>query len=1140
MDYDTALAQVLALLQQEQRLSYRVLKRRLQLDDDLLEDLKEDLIYAKKLAVDEDGRVLVWTGGTSSAPPTASPVPLSAISDVSPARGEAAPVVPPTPEAERRQLTVMFCDLVDSTALASQLDPEDLREVVRAYQETCAKVIARFEGYIAQYLGDGLLVYFGYPHAHEDDAQRAVRAGLGIVEALGQLNVRLKQDRGVELAVRLGIHTGLVVVGEVGGGARQEQLALGETPNLAARLQDLAAPDTVVVSAATWRLVRGYFTAQELGAHPLKGVTAPVPVYRMLGESTAQSRLDIVGPSGFTPLVGRDSEVLLLLERWAHSQDGRGQVVLLSGEAGIGKSRLVEVLRQHVSSQSATRMVFRCSPYHQQSALFPVIEHVQRVVHWQHDAPPEARIAALEQALTRARLPLEEVVPLVAALLSLPHPAQYPALHLPPQRQRQKTYDALVAWLLAEAERQPVLAVWEDLHWADPSTLEWLSLVLDQVPTARLLMLLTCRPEFLPPWASRSPLTQVTLTRLGRAQVQAMITSLTGGKALPAAVVEHIVARTDGVPLFVEELVKMILESGLVREEGASYVLTGPLPPLAIPATLHDSLMARLDRLATVKEVAQLGATLGRTFAYALLQAVSPLDEATLQHGLRQLVEAELVYQRGVPPQATYLFKHALIQEAAYQSLLRSTRQQFHQRVAQVLEARFPATVDTQPELVAQHYTEAGLAEQAVGYWQRAGEQASDRSAYLEAISHFTTGLALLQTLPETLERIQQALMLYLALGAALQVAKGQAAPEVEHAYLQARALCQQVGETPQLVPVLFGLWRFYLVRAQLHTARELGDTLLRLAQRTDDPALAVIAHYALGSTWLFLGALPAARQHLEAGIARYTPDQSRALMFRMGLDPGVGCRAYAAWTLWVLGYPEQALAHLHDALALAHELSHPYSLALVRWWAAYVYQWRRDVPAVYAHAEAAVVLATEQGFPLWEAAGMSLRGWALALQGESEAGLVQVRQGIAAWRATGAAMLVPYYGTLLADVAAHAGHTADGLQVLAEAYALVEQQEERWWEAEVCRLRGVLLLKQTGTPQEEAETWLQRALDVARRQQAKSLELRATMSLARLWQSQGKRAEAHELLASVYGWFTEGFDTADLIEAKTLLDEVA
>jgi predicted ATPase len=492
-----------------------------------------------------------------------------------------------------------------------------------------------------------------------------------------------------------------------------------------------------------------------------------------------------------------------------------------------------------------------------------------------------------------------------------------------------------------------------------------------------------------------------------------------------------------------------------------------------------------------------------------------------------------------VPPQATYTFKHALIQEAAYQSLLRSTRQHYHQRIAQALEAQFLETVATQPELVAQHYTAAGCAEQAVPYWLRAGHQASDRSAHVEAISHVTTGLALLQTLPETPAHTQQALTLYSALGAALQIAHGLAAPEVEQAYTQAYALCQQAGETPELVPLLFGLWRFYTVRSQLQTARELGDTLLRLAHRADDPALAVLAHYALGWTWCCLGALPAARQHLEDGIARYTPDQRRAPAFRMGHDPGVACRAFAAWTLWLLGYPDQALARVHEAVTLAYELSHPLSLAYAQCWAATVAQLRRDVPAVLEQAEAAVALATAQGFAQWAAQGTSVRGWALTMQGQDEAGMAQVRQGITAWRATGAAVFVPYLCTVLADVAAHLGHPDDGLQALAEAHALVEQQEERWWEAEVCRLQGVMLLREPGTPPAEAETWLQRALDVARRQEAKSLELRAAMSLARLWQQQGKQAEAYELLAPVYDWFTEGFDTADLQEAKTLLEEL-
>jgi len=1142
MDFTALRTQVIELLQREGRVAYRVLKLQFQLDDDHLEALKDDLIYAKKLAVDEEGRVLVWTGGTDLTPATAPRAPQPTTQDASRAQVEVAPTVPPPPDAERRQLTVLFCDLVDSTMLASQLDPEELREVVRAYQDTCARVIARYEGHIAQYLGDGLLVYFGYPLAHEDDAQRAVRAGLGMIEAMGQRNTRLERERGVQLAVRLGVHTGLVVVGEVGGGTRQEQLALGETPNLAARLQGIAAPNTLVISATTFQLLGGFFACQPLGTPPLKGLAQPLAVYRVLYESMTRSRLEAVGSTGWTPLVGREQEIGLLRERWTQVKEGVGQVVLLSGEAGIGKSRLVQVLTEHVAAEPQAWLTpCQCSPYYQNTALYPMIDWLERVaLRFEREESPEQRLSKLEGFLVQYGLPLAETVPLFAALLSLPLSADYAPLAMAPEQQKQQTLHALLTILLRIAAQQPMLFVMEDLHWVDPSTLEFLTLLVDQGPTARILALLIFRPDFSPPWTGRAHLTQVTLPRLPRRQAAEMAGRVAHGKTLPAEVLEQVVAKTDGVPLFVEELTKMVLESGLLQEREERYELTGPLPPLAIPATLHDSLMARLDRLATVKALAQLGATLGREFSYALLQAVSPWDEGTLRRGLQQLVAAEFLYQQGLPPEATYRFKHALIQETASQSLLRSTRQQYHQRIAQVLEARFPESGETQPELLAHHYTEAGLVEQAIAYWQRAGQQASERSANLEAISHFTIGIELLTTLPETPAHTQHALTLHIALGSALQMAKGFAAPEVERAYTRARELCQQVGETPELAPVLYGLLRFYTGRVQLSTARELGETLLRLAQRAHDPALAVAAHYALGLTWFNLGALPAARPHLEEGIAHYTPDQRRVPLFRMGHDPGVACRGIAAQTLWILGYPEQALAHLHDALALAHELSHPFSLAWAWCIAAFIYQYLRDVPAVHKQAEAAVALSTEQRFTQLVAWGMSLRGWALALQGQGEAGIAQVRQGIAACRATETTLYVPYFCTVMVDVASHLGHTADGLQALAEAHTLVEQHDERWWEAEIYRLRGVLLLRQTETSQAEAETWLQRALDVARRQEAKSLELRAAMSLSRLWQQQSKRQEAYDLLAPIYGWFTEGFDTADLQEAKALLDTLA
>ncbi len=622
---------------------------------------------------------------------------------------------PVTSEAERRQLTVMFCDLVGSTALAEQLDPEDFREVIRAYQTACAGVIQRFGGHIAQYLGDGLLVYFGYPHAHDDDARRAIQSGLAIVSVLYDLNAKLHAEKGVRVAIRVGIHTGPVVVGEIGGEVRREQLALGETPNLAARLQGLAEPGTVVISAKTQRLVQGLFVCSDIGVHSVKGVSAPVQIYQVLRASEAHSRLEIAG-AHVTPLVGREQEVSLLLHRWEQVRDGLGQVVLVSGEAGIGKSRLVGVLKDRVAHEPHVRWECRCSPYYQDSALYPIIDLIHRVLEFRREESAEDKFRKIELGLTRYGLADRDNLILWAALLSVPLPDRDSLLSLSPERQRQKTLEAVVRLLLALAAHDPVLFIVEDVHWIDPSTLELLQLIVDQVPTAPVLMLLTFRPDFQPLWSHRAHITAVTVGRFTRKQTEVMVDQVTQGKALPAEVLQQVVARTDGVPLFVEELTKMVLESGLLREQGDRYELTGPLPPLAIPTTLQDSLMARLDRLATVKALAQLGATLGRTFSYELLRAVSVVDEATLQHALERLREAELLYQRGVAPQATYVFKHALIQEAAYQSLLKSTRQQYHQRIAEVLQEQFPEVRDVQPELLAHHYTEAGLQEQAVAY----------------------------------------------------------------------------------------------------------------------------------------------------------------------------------------------------------------------------------------------------------------------------------------------------------------------------------------------------------------------------------------------------------------------------------------
>jgi TOMM system kinase/cyclase fusion protein len=1139
MTFEEVLNQALAMLQRQGRVSYRALKRQFGLDDAYLEDLKAEIIEVHQLAVDRDGTMLVWTGDAGVVPEPA----LQATQIATPREQQhnrAVQVLPLPPEAERRQLTVMFCDLVDSTVLSGQLDPEDLREVVRAYQATCTEVIQRFDGSIAQYLGDGLLVYFGYPQAHEDDAQRVVRAALGILDAMGTLNTRLEHDKNIRLAVRLGIHTRLVVVGEMGGSGRQEQLALGETPNVAARIQGLAAPDTVAISEATSRLIQGYFVCHDLGPRTLRGLAAPMQVYRVLGESGVQSRLEVASARGLTPLVGRDSEVTLLLERWEHVKDGTGQVVVLSGEAGIGKSRLVQALQDQVAREPHTRIEYRCSPYHQHSALAPVIAHIERVLAWDRNAVPQEQFHKLEEALARHPWPLPEVVPLLAALLSLPLPASYPALTLTPERQKPKTLEALLAWLLAETEQQPVLFIVEDLHWVDPSTLEWLSLVVEQSPTARLYGLFTCRPEFASPWPTRAHLIPLTLSRLPRPQAARLVHGVTGGKSLPAEILTQIVVKTDGVPLFVEELTKTVLESGLLREREGAYELAGPLSLLAIPTTLHDSLMARLDRLAAVKAVAQLGATIGRQFGYEILRAVSPLDDAALQQGLRQLVEAELLYQRGVPPQATYLFKHALIQDTAYQSLLKSTRQQYHQRIAQVLAEQFPDTTETQPELLAHHYTEAGLTEQAIPYWQRAGQRAIQHSAHVEAISHLSRGLALLKTLPDTPERAQQELSIQTTFGPALMAAKGFAAPEAEHAYARARDLCQHIGETRHLFPVLWGLWILYTARAELQTGRELGEQLLTLAQSVQDPALLLGAHQALGQTLFFLGELASAQAHLEQGRALCDPQRNRSHTFLYGQDPEVACLSYAAWVLWAFGYQNQALERIHEALTLARRLSRPFSLASSLLYAATLHQFRREGRVAQERAEDALTLAREQGFALVLARGTILRGWGLAEQGQREEGMTQMHQGLAAFRTTGARVALPMYLAMLAEAYRKGGQPEEGLRVLAEALAAIHKNGARFYEAQLHQLKGELLLAASTAHQTEAEACFHQALAIARHQLAKSLELRAAMSLARLWQQQGKQVEARQLLAPIYGWFMEGFDTADLQEAKALLEQWA
>ena len=1053
-------------------------------------------------------------------------------------------------DAERRQLTVLFCDLVGSTLLAERLDPEELRGLLQQYQAVCARAVRHFEGHIARYFGDGLLIYFGYPVAHEDAAHRAVRAALEIVTEIEELKTRIQQWMDVALDVRLSIHTGMVVAGDMSKGGELESMAIvGQMPNVAARMQEIAEPNTVVLGPTTYQLVIGSFACHDLGVQSLRGVSESMRLYQVLGEKPSTSRPGVAENAGLAPLVGRDQEVELLLERWEQAASGEGQAVTLTGEPGIGKSRVVQELKQHVASRSnATLMECDCTSYYQNSPFHPIVELFQREeLQFDRTNSTEENLGKLECFLTQYDLPLDEMVPLFARLFSVQLGDGYTPSNLPPEQQRQKTLQGLLSVILKKTIQCPVLFIVEDLHWIDPSTLELIHLLIESANNSRIFTMLAYRSHFLPEWTAPPNLTSITLNRLTRRQVTDMVNEVADGKGLPAPVVGQIVAKTDGIPLFVQELTKMVVESAWMKEVDGHYELTRPLPQLAIPTTLYDSLMARLDRLGTAKEVAQLAATLGRDVDYELLKAISWQSETLLRREMTRLMDAQLLDRADASQSGeTYTFRHALIQETAYQSLLKDRRQRYHQQIASTLIEQFPDSAETQPELIAHHYT-AAMSERAIPFWQHAGQRAIERSANLEGINHLLKGLELIKALPETPERMQQEFVLQITLGPAMIATKGYGAPEVASIYARAQELGEHIGETTSeelellKFPVLFGLWLSHLVRAELDSARELGERCIALARQQQDVALMLEAHRALGATLFYLGELGMAHAYLEEGIAQYQPQHHRSHAFLHYMaEPGMTCLCYAASTLWFLGYPERALRYSAKAQAISDELPHPFSQVVTLFFATFLYyQCHREADSAQAQAEKLISLSTEHGFPIWRAAGVIMRGWALSKQGQFREGIDEICSGLGAWRSTGAEIFLPFYLGVLAQAYARAGQIGEGLKTLDTALDTVAQNEERLYEAELYRLKGELLLMDD-SPESDVEGCFRRAIRVASHQGAKTLELRASASLSRLYQCQGKTSKAREILAQVHNWFTEGFDTTDLREAEMLLEELS
>jgi class 3 adenylate cyclase/predicted ATPase len=983
---------------------------------------------------------------------------LDAIADLRPAKDAEAPsaafetIAPPSKDttAERRQVTVMFSDLVGSTALSARMDPEDLRELISAYQTCVAETVGRFGGFVAKYMGDGVLVYFGYPQAHEDDAERAVRAGLELVAAISSLKTH------AVLQTRVGIATGLVVVGDlIGSGASQEQAIVGETPNLAARLQGVAEPNSVVIAESTRKLVGNLFELEDLGAKEVKGIAGPVRAWAALRTSSAEGRFEAFHASGLADVVGREEETELLLRRWSKAKSGEGQVVLLSGEAGIGKSRLTVALLERVAAEPHTRLRYFCSPQHTDSAFYPIISQMERAAGLAHDDALQAKLDKLEAVLAQTSTSAPDAA-LFAEMLSLPNDGRYPALELAPQERRQRTMQALISQLETLTRRTPVLMIFEDAHWTDPTSLEAFGQVVDRVRSLPVLLIVTFRPEFEPPWIGRPYVTALTINRLAQRDIEDMIDGVVGNKFIPASVRKDIIERTDGIPLFVEEMTKAVLEAES-EEEAQRTAATVPSTALAVPASLHASLMARLDRLGPAKEVAQIGAAIGREFSHALLAAVTHKAEAELQSALNRLTAAGLLFRQGAPPHATYLFKHALVRDAAYGTLLREPRRALHARIAETLEDQFADITESQPELLARHYAEAGLIEKAVSFWRTAGQRSLARSALLEGAEQLKRALDQIATLPATPDLRREEIKLHVAFANALSL---------------------------------------------------MGDFV-------------------------------DGKEHYDRALAIYDPAEHRPVATRSGRDVGVALLASRNGCVWLLGYPAASRNDIKRALKTARETGQPTTLMYALRQAGYDHILCGNYAAANAHLDELIALADERGATHWKALGTAERGSLCALTGKASDAVRAITTGITSLRSTGATLYEPYYLSYLAMAYTELGQLDDAWRCIDDAIDKVERSKEKWCEAEVHRIAGEIVLK---SPQPEAakgEAYFERALSIARQQQAKSWELRAAMSLARLWRDQGKVQQAREVLASVYGWFTEGFDTRDLKEAKALLEEL-
>jgi class 3 adenylate cyclase/predicted ATPase len=1024
----------------------------------------------------------------------------------------------------------MFCDLAGSTALSARLDPEDMRQVIRAYQDACFGVVARYDGFVAKFMGDGILAYFGFPRAHEDDGERAVRAGLEIVGVVGSLET-LARDR---LKVRIGIATGLVVVGDlVGHGAAQEQAVVGDTPNLAARLQALAEPDSVVVAAATRRLLGDRFRLRDLGRHAVKGLAEPVEAW--IAEGVNESRFEAAHVARLTGIVGREAESALLRERQRRAWQGQGQIALVSGEAGIGKSCFSSWLAAQVADEPHTRLRYQCSPYHRDSALHPFAQQLLRAAQIAPDESPERKLDKLEAILGLATARTQEIAPLIASLLSIPLGTRYPSLGLSPAQQRRQTLSALLDQMEGLARQKPVLMLFEDAHWADATSLELLNLAIERVRRLPVLLLITFRPEFEAPWKGLPDVATVALARLDHGQAEMMVERVTGGRKLPAEVLAQIVAKTDGVPLFVEELTKNVLESGLLVEDGERYRLDGPLPPLAIPSTLQDSLMARLDRLGTAKEIAQIGAAIGREFSYALLNAVVGRDEPSLRDALAQLAEAELLFCTGTSPDARYSFKHALVQDTAYESLLKSRRQVLHRRIALTLEERFPGQAEAEPEVMAHHFSRAGLADQACLYYERAGDRAVARFAYAEAVAHFGAALKEASQLPPGEDRNRRELALLLKYGPAILIFRGVQGSEVEPVYQRAFDIAEASDDGHGLFKSLWGLWFCANMSRRTGTARDRAEQLVALGRRSQNEALFLEAIHCRWSTAFFRGDIATLLADGREGIKHYDIERHSRLGAEFGgHDPGVCAYTVLGLGLAQFGSPREAKDNIDRGVALGETLKNPSSLTFACMNAMTAYQIIGDRGAISRLAQRMMEVADKFNLPPQRSIATFMSGW-LSACGDDLAGGLRVMETEFP-RVSIMGPLPPFYAGLLANIRLEAGQVARALEPLDMMLRTIKEPGVGFFLPEIHRLRAECLLRLDSSNFDEAVREFKLAVATAKQQQARVFWLRAAIDLSRAWAAKGTSAQGVAPLQEIVRAFSGDDEPAELAIARQLL----